>query len=222
MRLQKRKSAKYRRFPTKDEKKKKKDLLKNIKEKKIIENLYTLPLDIKIKIFQMIIMSNMNDWNINHMYCLRNSLLFIEDRDGFSVYGDNRYTKKYRYLNAESRWLYLNRDVPMYDKKTLCQKKVKEYYQDGIKSVFISNNMNELIDYRQWSNWSNQYWYHEKCRCKTCDLVRITGINYLSEKEQKRFSNIEWEPWSDQWKPKSNLQLRYEKHKEKKEKRTKS
>lgn len=222
MKLQKRKHPKYHKPLSNDEKNKKEIFIKNIRKNKIIKNLYTLPLDIKIKIFQMIIVNHMNEWYVKHIYSVHNSLLFIDDIDGFNFYGHMRHTKKYRQINPDSRWLFYNRNengILIYDKKTICEKKIKESSQNGIKSVFIGDNINEHIDYRQWSNWLNHYWYHEKCRCKTCDLVRITGVNHLSEKEKKRFRNISWNPWSDQWNPKSNLQLRYEKNMKRKIKR---
>lgn len=222
MKLQKKIHPKYQKPLSNDEKNKKKLVLKNIRKQKIIEKLYTLPLDIKIKIYQMAIINHMNDWNINHMYASHNTLLFIENnnRDTLHFNLDERaIAARVKYLNPDSRWAFPY-DFPIYHKKTLCQKKVKGTSQDGIKSVFIGDNMNEQIDYRQWTNWSNYYWYHNKCRCKTCDLVRITGANHLEdEKEQIRFSNIKWDPWSDQWKPKSNLQLKYEKNMKRKKKR---
>ena len=191
-------------------------IIKN-KNKKIhiMENLYSLPLDIKIKIFRFALISNMIDWSTNHRKKFVLNLEFIlnaETREyinrslhpdihyhSYDYFGYNRNIKKYRHINSNSRWYYIHSDLMYYKYKHLCQRKIRR--QSYIISVCIPDNLYEEIDNRENPNSPGFYWYHQKCRCMKCDLVRVIGAknNSLSEKEQHVFSFIDWPVWSDQW-----------------------
>lgn len=152
-----------------------------------------LPLDIKIKIFQMTIKSNMEEWYIDHKKKNNKNILFFHNTDFINK------------DNPNSRWLCLDDGFPFCDFKNICQKETDE---TKIKTVYIKDNLNEIIDFRKYSRyeWCDDYWYHEKCRCKTCDYIRICGYNNLDDKQKQKFNGITWEDrFSEQWEQKYNI-----------------
>ena len=64
-----------------------------------------------------------------------------------------------------------------------------------------------------WSNITDHYWVHEKCRCKMCDKIRLIGYKDLRDpKIKKKYRNIDWPIWSEQWRVKSESQVKYDKN----------
>ena len=186
-----------------------KELLKirnNNRSNLIKTKLYELPLDIKEKIYKMVIKTHMNEWSFNHLINIRKNLEFLTEKP-FD------YTEN----NPNSLWFHKK---GKYHYKHLCQRNVKKPHQPGIKGIYIGvgnayDNSYEEIRYREWINVPNKYWYHEKCRCYMCDRVRLIGINNLPFVERKKYSNIKWDKWSGQWIPervsKSKKEIKYEK-----------
>ena len=144
----------------------------------------------------MAIKKNMIQWNIDHGIKNKENLLFFKNR---STLMDKP--------NFYSRWLFIRRDPEelICDIKNMCQRSRNIYDQNKnkIKTVFIPDNINEIIDYRLSVSLPDHYWYHEKCRCKSCDYVRICGYKNLTDKEKIQFKDINWDDrWSEQWKNK--------------------
>lgn len=200
-------------------------LKKNKREFLVKQNLYKLPLDIKILIFQFSMISNMIDWSFKHQkYFIKNlefisnkaiyigdkkNTFFIEDYyHAYDHFGEDRLDKSIKNINKYSRWNIVHGNYFKYKYLHICQRKVKEKLQPGIISVYLPDNLYEEIDNREWSNMPNQYWYHKKCRCLKCDLVRVIGAKNksLPSDDQEKYSFIDWPVWSDQWFPKNKKQ----------------
>jgi hypothetical protein len=205
-------------------------LKKNKRESLIKQNLYKLPLDIKILIFQFSMISNMIDWSLKHQkYFIKNiefisnKAIYISDKKNpfnhynhpYDYFGEDRLDKSIKNINKYSRWnavktrsmnSLINKEYYFnYKYIHICQRKVKENSQPGIISIYLPDNLYEEIDNREWSNMPEYYWYHKKCRCLKCDLVRVIGANnnILPKDEQEKYSFIDWPVWSDQWFPKT-------------------
>ena len=194
---QKKKHPKYRKTLTYIEKITLKKIIDNNRTKLIIERLYELPYDIKIKIFNMVIKDHMYKWSFNHLVNFRDCLKFIND-------------KPFNYSKDEPRSLWMINNN-QYHYKHLCQVNVKKKRQPGIMTVFIPGCLYEEIDNREWLNEPEHYWYHIKCRCCKCDHVRVIGQKNLRYNKE-RYENIEWLGNSPEWYAKSKEQLKYEKN----------
>tara|TARA_B110000495_G_C23029425_1_gene612579 strand:+ start:1530 stop:2210 length:681 start_codon:yes stop_codon:yes gene_type:complete len=206
--LQRRKHPRFRKPESKSGKKRKKEVIRKRESGKILENLYILPLDVKEKIFQIAIISNMLEWSMDHMKKSSFSMLFspqfIKENPNITLYPHSSD-------GLAAVGLHDRPNLPIFNCIPICERNVKISLQPGIKGVYIRDYWHHDIAWREWSNIENKYWYHIKCRCITCDRVRYIGMDNLPLKEKKRFENIVWYPSSKQWKPKSNAQLRYQK-----------
>ena len=132
--------------------------------------------------------------------------------------------KKLLELNSKSKWRTSQRmrdelfisweNYEMYPevniRNKLCERQVGRKSQNGIKSVVIENNQCKEIEYREWDNIRDKFWYHEKCRCIDCDRVRYVGRKGLPLKCREKFQDIVWDLTSSQWKTKSPLEKKYE------------
>ena len=191
----------------------------------IKKNIYFLPLEIKIKIYQMAIQKHMYEWSFEHMKNNRKVLKFLtntpsdySDENKYScwnlVIDDNNDDNDDNNDNNDN-----NDNYHSYYYKHICHRNVKKTGQPGIRSIYIDDNIDERIDYREWIGDADYYWYHDKCRCRDCDHVRVIGIGNLRLTERAKypeFSEIAWPGWSDQWFParitKSKEEIKYEKN----------
>lgn len=156
----------------------------------------------------MAIQKNMFEWNLEHMKNNRKTLEFFTN-----------IPSNYSNENKYSCWNLINDNHHRYYYKHICHRNVKKLGQPGIRSIYIDDNIDESIDYREWIGDPDYYWYHDKCRCRDCDLVRVIGIGNLPLTERAKypeFSEIAWPVWSDQWFParitKSKEEIKYEKN----------
>ena len=148
----------------------------------------------------------MNEWSFNHLVNIRKTFEFLMEKP--LIYTKNNHNSCYKTMDG-----FLDK----YHYKHLCQRNVRKNNQPGIISVYIDDSRPKFyIDHREWSNVPNKYWYHWKCRCMTCDRVRIRGIDNLTFTEKTQYSNIVWPVWSGQWNPgritKSKEEIKYEKN----------
>ena len=211
MPLQKRKHRKYRKKEPDAVKELKKSVIRARESKKIIENLYLLPLDVKEIICQIALMSHMSEWSKRHSISLKIPLDFISFKCTNNSLHSSWVGTFHDLESFEQHWDNY-KDNSKYRKRAICSINVETKSQSGITSIHIPVNMCPQILHREWTNLDNQYWYHEKCRCITCDRVRFVGRDYLNPKEKERYSNMEWEHLDNQWKTKSKLQLKYERN----------
>ena len=213
--LQKYKNPRYRHKKTKKEKEKLKKAIKFKESQTLNSMIYSLPLSIKEIIFRYAIISNLHIWSLNHIniYCHTINNIY-SSRDHL-----------YKEDNKGNTWMYHIKDEIEYlnfKPKTLCNKCVNMSGQPGISDVyiypqsidpFLIDNKFLQIRHRMWSNITDRYWYHTKCRCKLCDMIRIKGYDTLKISDKNKFSHIKWNYNSDQWEAKSFKQVKYEKNK---------
>ena len=179
-------------------KKTKKRNARKRESKKILGNLYSLPLDIKIKIFQMAVLINQENWIDDFMKRTIHTHYFLSYPSGLRArpYPSARYNLSL-ILNGHSEWKK-KRNSYRYKFKPPCERMITKNL-----TLTIRNNINGDINCRKLPN--DQYWYHKTCRCITCDRVRYTGIDSLPVPEKWKYSNIEWINYSRQWKTKPNV-----------------
>ena len=173
-------------------KKTKKRNARKRESKKILGNLYSLPLDIKIKIFQMAVLINQENWIDDFMKRAIHTHNFLSYP---SCWRAHPYTTLI--LNGHSEWKKKGESY-RYKFKPPCERMITKTL-----TLTIRNNINGDINCRELSN--DQYWYHKTCRCITCDRVRYTGRDSLQVPEKWKYSNIEWINYSRQWKTKPNV-----------------
>ena len=176
---------------TPSKKKTKKRNARKRESKKILANLYSLPLDIKIKIFQIAVLINQETWIDDCIERARYTHQFLSDH---SVCHGN-------ILNGYSEWKKKKKETSYrYKFKPPCER--ASYGVTKNLTLTIRNNINGDINRRKLPN--DKYWYHKTCRCITCDRVRYTGRDSLPVPEKWKYSNIEWINYSRQWKTKPN------------------
>ena len=199
MPLRKRQHPKYLKKKTDKEKKSLKAIINATKKKQILRELYHLPLDVKIKIYAYAVREHMVQWSMNHQKHLKQSLLIL-DPEYFETDASN-------YLEPSVHdFLWKKKILP------LCHRKVKESGQPGIQDVLLSDVPDHsVIRYRQWTNKEGYYWYHRKCRCKKCDMIRYHGLKDLSQSEKVKYARIDWNHFTDRWYPKTKSLVKYEK-----------
>jgi len=214
--FQKKKHRKYRNKKT-DKGKKELERIKNeriealneIKKKVELENLDTmlflLPLDLKIIIFQMAVYSNMNNWKIGHIDPLYRCIKKWDEQVG---YENDDGDLVLDYIDHPG-----NLNIYLKKQNRICITCVRKKEQPNIRSIYIPSNVYipECIKYREWSNIPNKYWVHKKCRCRDCDLIRITGYTSLDNNNKKKYARVEMDEDSKQWKTKTVTQLKPEK-----------
>ena len=233
MTLQRKKHPRFRKKEP-DEIKRKKDFLKK-KNKDFLKMIPHLPQDVQNLIYTIVIKDRIPTWRIEHEKQFYPSSIFLssgidifyhygyrllEGRDMFPI---SSKKKKLYSLNSKCNWhmtgimfdippqdWVLNPVIPKFHLRPICLRQADRKSQSGIKSVFINENKCEHIVYREWDNLPRYYWYHEKCRCIDCDLVKYHGRSHLSIKEAEKYKDITWKDGSLQWKTKSVLERKYE------------
>ena len=236
MPLQRKKHPRFRKKESEESIKKKKKVKK---KQNIIELIPQLPPDVKDYIYTLLMKDRIPSWKLLHQKEFHSTELFFSmglnphyHYDFLCGISLDTYknpisfkNKKLLQLNSNSKWKISQRmrdelfisweNYGMYPKfdngnNKLCERQVGRKSQNGIKGVFIENNQCKEIEYREWLNIEGKYWYHEKCRCITCDRVRYEGRKGLPLKGREKFKDIEWDVTSSQWKTKSPLEKKYE------------
>ena len=235
MPLQRTKHPRFRKKETRESKSKKNNV---VKKQNIIELIPHLPQDVKDYIYTLLMKDRIPSWKLLHQKQFHSTELFFsmgvnphyhyDFLCGISIEPYKNpisfKNKKLLEVNYKSKWKTSQRMrtelftswgnygiCPEFDNvNKLCERQVGRKSQNGIKGVFIENNQCKEIEYRDWENIRGKYWYHEKCRCVTCDRVRYEGRKKIPFKDREKFQDIEWDHKSSQWKTKSPLEKKYE------------
>ena len=236
MPLQRKKHPRFRKKETIESKSRKK---KVTKKQNIIELIPHLPQDVKDYIYTLLMKDRIPSWKLLHQKQFNSTEVFFSmglnphyHYDFLCGISIDPYknpisfkNKKLLEINSKGKWktsqrmrdegFYSWENYGMYPKfdnvnNKLCERQVERMSQNGIKAVFIENNQCKEIKFREWDNIRGKYWYHEKCRCITCDRVRYEGRNKLHLKDREKIKDIVWEVTSSQWKTKSPLEKKYE------------
>jgi hypothetical protein len=194
--FQRKKHPKYRKPMSKEEKYKIKQSIR-LKEKQNLKKiLYSLPLDLKKKIYYMAVQSHLIEWSLSHKLNFSDINLVFQEKE----------------KDDSGMWLCID-EWDIFSHKHICYRNVKKRGQPGIQSIYVPPNPDyEIIDGREWANKDNYYWTHVKCRCKMCDQIRIIGCKHSFDNSLWKYQNIEWPIWSEQWITKSKNQVKYEKN----------
>jgi hypothetical protein len=180
---------------TPPKKKSKRRRARKLESKKILSNIYSLPLDIKIKIYQMAVLINQDHWIDDFMRRSKYTLDFLS----YPTAESKSCRRALHKSCGSSEWIKKGKTYK-YKCKSIC---AKNYYCKQKQTITIPDNIHGEINCRKLSN--DQYWYHKTCRCITCDRVRYIGRDYLSVPEKWKYSNIEWTNSSHQWSTKPNV-----------------
>ena len=182
---------------------------KEVNNQKILDNLYNLPLDVKIKICKMAMLNHIIEWKKEHKEKIRTSLVLLNPNnispprdDGWS---GNPSTDDWLYWNGVDLWFMedeIDADIihgkgayeyHMYSNK-LCTQQNVGYSVDYI----IEGNEYNDIDDREWFYNPGYFWAHPDCRCFKCDLVRVSHREKMCKTSmidptiQKKYARIYW------------------------------
>jgi hypothetical protein len=185
--IQKRVSKRFRKKMSSEAKKRQTDIIKETKDNSLNNLLYSLPLELKIKIFQMSVQSNLEQWLRDHKGNFKGSLDFLdstinfgytelkgEHRDGFWVWyeEDGLVTREDLEKHEDGRY---------FQHSTLCDK------IDGYDEVYLPHPQdNHEFWMREWRDQVDTYWYCEDCRCFKCDQVKAAKGKYEILKNKQR------------------------------------
>ena len=239
------------------QKKKEKSYELNVYQKRcsqLSQDIYALPLHIKLIIFRMAILSHMDEWMSKHkekmyhqFYDTRNWHKTFSCLDLIQAFGEQRpepnffedqYTQRRRHhdelLNIPMKYrpLLCRRSRVLKDDgkggKIFDRRKITIYNLSG---QYIPYNIQYRIRPRRLSGKPHYYWVEKKCRCITCDLIRLQNKDWAyvtsdtREKEKQdidRYNRIEyigggqWKTFTEsEEKPLSTKQLKAMKKKEK-------
>lgn len=173
-----------------------------MKDNPLLGLLYALPLDLKVKIFQMAIQSHMATWSMDHKGNFQESLALLnstlnfgytelkgDHRDGFWVWHervlypdhpdhhdhhDHRGNEGHKVNeDYEDEWFHVH--------STLCNK------VDRYEEIYLPHHFNNHLFWkREWRDKPDYYWYCEDCRCAKCDLVQDAKLRYDTCKKIQR------------------------------------
>jgi len=156
------------------------------KEKSFDIHLYNLPLDLKVKIFQMSVQSNMERWFQDHGKNFRTTLGRIDcatnhgytdlkgdHKDGFWVFHDQYDQHMFALADNEDDRYFMH--------STLCDR------LEGYDEVYLPRHFdNNGFWKREWRDKPDYYWYSEHCRCSRCDQVKDSKLKYETCKKTQR------------------------------------
>ena len=164
----------------------------------LLGRLYALPLDLKVKVFQMAVQSHMAQWFMDHKGSFKGSLALLNSTLNFGYtelkgdYGDGFWVWHERVLypdhpdhrdvsggrskvneDYEDEWFYMH--------STLCDK------VEGYEEVYLPPHFAERPFWkREWRDKPDYYWYCEDCRCTRCDFVKDAKLKYDACKKIQR------------------------------------
>ena len=144
--LQKRKSAKYRKNLTTNQKRQ----IQTLKDSQVARqtfDLYALPLDIKVKIFRLAVKGNMEEWSQTHQRHMKGVHTYISYVPSFS--------------ETSIKPMTLCRD----EYTSACAMEYFPYLTEEYDSEVYEN-------IRPRSLGGDIYWHNERCRCLMCDRIR--------------------------------------------------
>ena len=138
--LQRKKHPRYRKKKNREENQSLKVAIQVKEKQSLPQMLYSLPLDVKNVIFQMAIKSNLYEWSMNHQKKYQGTLRLFDDIHSECQVVDQKGRNKLFWISesssAENSDLFPSSGL--YFKHTpLCQIRVKQSEQNGIKDVFI-------------------------------------------------------------------------------------
>ena len=161
--LQKRKSHKYRKALTDEQKRCKRSVKRAVKAQHISSmDLYALPLDVKKKIYRLAIIANMKDWENTHRLHMRGPLTYIG------------YTPSFQECHISPTPL-CERTREGTDYEYIETRRLEEIWLDNSYDIdfrFNGFSYRKLLNRQSTSEDCDIFWLNTRCRCKGCDCVR--------------------------------------------------
>jgi hypothetical protein len=161
------------------------DKTNQMKDNPLLGRLYDLPIDLKVKIFQMAIQSNMAQWLMDHKGGFGSSLALLDstlnlgyiELKGYHKDGFWAGTQRPEQEGYEDAWYFMH--------SPLCNK------IDGYEEVYLPPHFNNFNNYhrfwkREWRDKPDYYWYCDRCRCTECDLVKDAKLEHDASKKRQR------------------------------------
>jgi len=161
--LQKRKSHKYRKALTDDQKRQKRSVKRAVKAQHISSmDLYALPIDIKEKIYRLAIISNMKDWEKAHRLHMRGSLAYIG------------YTPSFQECHLSPMPLCERTSEGKYYEYIETRRLEEIWLDNSYDTDFRFNGFSyrKLLGRLSSSEDCDIFWLNSRCRCRDCDCVR--------------------------------------------------
>ena len=154
--------------------------LRKFKKKKsygnLPDNVKNLPPDIQMIIFMMVISASNSDNFRYHKSKFTNSLNY------FNLNFNNELNIK----KNDGVWFNYTDYIHYNFRNNICQKLVKKDQQKLLQiklsdhEILFADNK-QLPEHRNYANTAT-FWFHEKCRCKCCDKIKMYAIknkNYI-------------------------------------------
>jgi len=182
-----------------------------VMKSQVMRALYSLPLDIKKYIYKMVVKDHMVEWKTEHSHNIRYPVLLLKSlgrvrSDMVRTYfvGEDGYGSTVRRLCDPGR-------VMPHDRYLI---------EDKTTNYEIRNNAFGEIARREFIDQRFLYWAANKCRCRTCDLVRLahrldnTWSTALDKGVNKTYARITYESGDKQWKTMTVSQMKVKRDKE--------
>ena len=182
---------------------------KEVNNQKILDNLYNLPLDVKIKICKMAMLNHIIEWKKEHKEKIRASLVLLNPNN-ISPPGNPSTDDEWNGWNGVDLWFMedeIDADIIHgkgayeYNMKvnTLCYKANPGWTRAAWAADYIieDNEYNDIDD-REWACEPGYFWTHPDCRCFKCDLVRVSHREKMCKTSlidptiQKKYARIYW------------------------------
>ena len=209
------------------------------KSSQLSKDIYMLPLDIKLIIFKMAMDTHMEEWLKKHRqtsrswYGLKTRYKPFSWLDLIKGWGIQAPKNKFFPHVHDHYWDNFKGSIPDKYKIKLCRRdnvikeknirhavsglQLKQNSKIDILSISAPgyNIFSPFPHHRLSGSNSGRYWVHKKCRCLTCDLIRLYSIKghnmgYYSYKDMKqKYARIDY--LSDgRWETKTISQVKSE------------
>ena len=183
----------------------------------VMRALYGLPLDIKIRIFQMAINEHMDEWKLEHLSQFASPLYDI-------IWMGRCHINFSSSINEMNQWNYFDdvftsKKIKLCDYVNILNDHSDVLIREKVTIYEIENNVYDEIYIRGILDKPNQYWAANKCRCFKCDLVRLAyrldnlWMKSLCPTINKKYARINYTTGNKQWKTMTVSQMKREKDK---------
>ena len=178
--------------------------------------IYDLPLPIKRDIYRIAIQSNMARWKRNHVKKtsskfdnLMNWHLPYGCLDIIRGLGIQHSEPNYFDSDIVGGWVFqpqpVRNKIPTKFKTTLCRKDrvVKQWGRGTLDTMnkvdifdfeyggctYVPYSARDHIERRRLKNHPHKYWVHKRCRCLTCDSIRLVYTNQCRDMIWEGYKN---------------------------------
>ena len=124
-------------------------------------------------IYLLTLLSNEKRWKKNHKRLMWKSFQLISFEKNNEVFDRKNFCK----MDHNEKWMFWEEDGIVYQyfvKKKTCDAVNHKY----VNFVNIDDNIADLHDIKKSKyEYNGQYWFHDNCRCRNCDFVRVSRMH---------------------------------------------